>query len=197
MLQIISERDFDLNFPYTVCEGLKELDSGVRVVVVDYDLIDFVDLAVWTSNFDVRVIVVDDAYCQLVARKCFELDVYLYLFDQELLMDHLNAVLSLLNRKYNIFYEVLCDDEFRRLTVGGESIVLPRKEYNIFKYLYSNLGLICDQGDILTDVLGYHADCETRLVSVYVRFLRKRLVGTCVEIETVRKQGYRMKLLVG
>lgn len=195
MLQILSENTLDLNFPYTRVDSLDDLDPGVKVIIIDYEFVDFEKIIHLTANLEVRVIVIDDAYSQAVQRMCFESDIYLYIFDHEIMCDYLNSVLALLNKKYKIFYKVLFNDENRAITVDDVALEVPRKEYYIFKYLYERLGTVCDQTVILTDVLGYHESSETRLVSVYVRFLRKRLMGTNIVIETVRKKGYVMRII--
>ncbi|MGN0806551.1 MAG: response regulator transcription factor [Candidatus Coproplasma sp.] len=71
--------------------------------------------------------------------------------------------------------------------IGGESVLLKRKEYELLKVFMENAGKVLPREKLLTEVWGYDTG-ETRTLDNHVARLRK--LG--VKIETVFGVGYKL-----
>ena len=80
------------------------------------------------------------------------------------------------------------------LTCGKKTIRLGFKEFTLFKLFMQNPMQVFSKTELLSKIWGYLSDAEENHVEVYVSFLRKKLayLGTSVNIETIRKLGYRL-----
>ena len=80
------------------------------------------------------------------------------------------------------------------LTCGKKTIRLGFKEFTLFKLFMQNPMQVFSKTELLSKIWGYLSDAEENHVEVYVSFLRKKLayLGTVVNIETIRKLGYRL-----
>lgn len=82
--------------------------------------------------------------------------------------------------------------ERHQVFADEKEIALTLKEYELLKYLIENQDIVVTRDQILSRVLGYDFDGETRTVDVHIRTLRSKL-GDCGRyIETVRGVGYRI-----
>jgi DNA-binding response OmpR family regulator len=88
--------------------------------------------------------------------------------------------------------EVLVDDATYTAKVGGRSLDLTFKEFELLKYLAQHPGRVFSRQQLLSEVWGYDYFGGTRTVDVHVRRLRAKL-GPEHEhlIGTVRNVGYR------
>ena len=81
---------------------------------------------------------------------------------------------------------------------GTTRVDLTRREMDIMAYLFQNSSRIVSKKELLTQVWHYKdADIETRTVDIHILKLRKKiaaLIGETPLIETVRGEGYRLKL---
>jgi DNA-binding response OmpR family regulator len=82
----------------------------------------------------------------------------------------------------------------REVTVGGESIHLSSREFDLLAYFMRHPGEILSREQILGMVWGYEFDPGTNVVEVYVGYLRRKLATADggAPIETVRAAGYRL-----
>lgn len=80
-----------------------------------------------------------------------------------------------------------------RVEVGGEPVLLTRKEFELLLLLLRNRKLVMTRERILEKVWGYLYDGESRTVDVHIRSLRKKLGRAGDVIETVRGIGYQIK----
>lgn len=80
------------------------------------------------------------------------------------------------------------------LSCGKKTIRLGFKEFTLFKLFMQNPMQVFSKTELLSKIWGYLSDAEENHVEVYVSFLRKKLayLGTSVNIETIRKLGYRL-----
>lgn len=78
------------------------------------------------------------------------------------------------------------------VTVGGESISLTQKEFELLCLLLENRGTVLSRDRILREVWGYEFDGENRTVDVHIRTLRAKLGEESGLVETVRGYGYRI-----
>ncbi len=76
----------------------------------------------------------------------------------------------------------------RRATVEGRSVDLSAREFTMLETLLRHSGQVLSREQLLSHVWGYHHDPDTKVVEVYVGYLRRKL-GNGV-IETVRGFGY-------
>ena len=81
------------------------------------------------------------------------------------------------------------------LSCGGETVVLPKLEYQMLELLMLNRGIFLSTEDLLTKIWGYDTEAEIGVVWVYISYLRKRLssMGANVEIRARRGVGYRLE----
>ena len=63
------------------------------------------------------------------------------------------------------------------------------------KILLSNQKTIVSKEMLISKVWGDDSDAEDNNVEAYISFLRKKLsfLGSCVQISTIRKVGYRLE----
>lgn len=86
------------------------------------------------------------------------------------------------------------DPQSRRVTRGGEAINLTVREFDLLRYLMSNPDKVVSRQRLLNSVWEYGYDPGTKIVDVYVRYLRAKIdtEGTPSLIQTVRGVGYMM-----
>ena len=88
--------------------------------------------------------------------------------------------------------DLTLDPMTRQVRRGTRQIDLTRKEYALLRYLMENAGTVLSRTQILNNNWGYGFDPGTKVVDVYVRYLRKKIdEGEAVPlIHTVRGAGY-------
>jgi DNA-binding response OmpR family regulator len=86
------------------------------------------------------------------------------------------------------------DPQSRRVTRGGEPISLTVREFDLLRYLMSNPDKVVSRQRLLNSVWEYGYDPGTKIVDVYVRYLRAKIdtEGSSSLIQTVRGVGYMM-----
>jgi DNA-binding response OmpR family regulator len=91
--------------------------------------------------------------------------------------------------------EVVIDDAAYTARVGGRTLDLTFKEFELLKYLAQHPGRVFTRDQLLQEVWGYDYFGGTRTVDVHVRRLRAKLgVEHEALIGTVRNVGYRFVL---
>jgi len=82
----------------------------------------------------------------------------------------------------------------RRVTRDDKPINLTVREFDLLHYLMINAGKVVSRQRLLNSVWDYGYDPGTKIVDVYVRYLRAKIddSGTPSLIETVRGIGYMM-----
>jgi two-component system, OmpR family, response regulator len=75
---------------------------------------------------------------------------------------------------------------------GGRRIDLTAKEFALLAYLMANAGTVVSRAKLLSNVWGMNFDPGTKLVDVYIRYLRRKVDEDEAEplIQTVRGFGY-------
>lgn len=86
------------------------------------------------------------------------------------------------------------DPQSRRVSRDGEAISLTVREFDLLRYLMSNPDKVVSRQRLLNSVWEYGYDPGTKIVDVYVRYLRAKIdtEGNPSLIETVRGVGYMM-----
>jgi DNA-binding response OmpR family regulator len=87
------------------------------------------------------------------------------------------------------------DPQAVRVTRGGKEIQLTPHEFKLLHYLLVNKGKVLTREMILNRVWQYSLDVDSRVVDVYVGYLRKKIDGgnTKKLISSVRGFGYIIK----
>ena len=84
-------------------------------------------------------------------------------------------------------------------SIGGTSLSLTPKEYELLKLLVTHEGRAFSRDELLDKIWGYEYYGDTRTVDVHIRHLRAKFdtacSGTGESIETVRGVGYRFTQL--
>lgn len=80
------------------------------------------------------------------------------------------------------------------LTCNGKTIHLSLKEFEITKILMQNKEHVISKETLIDKVWGEGSSAEDNNVEAYVSMVRKKLkfLGSKVQIETLRKAGYRL-----
>jgi two-component system, OmpR family, response regulator RegX3 len=78
--------------------------------------------------------------------------------------------------------------------VGGETVDLPPKEFELLAYLVENAGRVLTRGQLIDEIWGSDYVGDTKTLDVHIRRLRTRIETDPkepVRIQTVRGVGYR------
>lgn len=88
--------------------------------------------------------------------------------------------------------ELTLDPESRRVTYRGRQVTLTVREFDLLKYLMANADRVVSRQRLLNSVWEYGYDPGTKIVDVYIRYVRKKLgdEGPDSIIQTVRGVGY-------
>lgn len=90
------------------------------------------------------------------------------------------------------FGDIRIDDSSRRVTASGNEVELTYKEYELLKYLLTNLNRVMPRDKILSDVWGFDYEGESRTVDMHIKTLRQKLGSAGSAIKTVRSVGYML-----
>lgn len=115
------------------------------------------------------------------------------------LMAHLRA---LTRRQGEVVFETLSFGDLtlhlenQDLSRGDKTIHLSHKEFQVARILFANSEQIIPKETLISKAWGYESSAEDNNVEAYISFLRKKLkfLGSDVQIETLRKLGYRLAL---
>lgn len=113
----------------------------------------------------------------------------------------LARIRAMLRRRADFSPEILtCGDltlnqRSYELSCHGQSVVLPKLEYQMMELLMLNRGIYLSSEDLLTRIWGYDTDSELGIVWVYISYLRKRLtaLGSAVQLKAKRNIGYTLE----
>ena len=92
--------------------------------------------------------------------------------------------------------ELVMDRKTYTLTVHGESITLPRKEFDLLFKLASYPGRTFARDQLIEDIWGYDFEGNERTLDVHINRLRERFPEArhTFKITTIRGLGYRLEL---
>lgn len=88
--------------------------------------------------------------------------------------------------------DLVIDPNRREAFVGDRPMQLRAKEFDLLAALARNAGIVLDRDRLLNQVWGYDFSGDTRTVDVHIAWLRQKLAGSQVEIQTVRGAGYKL-----
>jgi DNA-binding response OmpR family regulator len=95
---------------------------------------------------------------------------------------HLDAVLA--------FGAIELDQRSRRVTVGGQAVVLSNTEFRLLEYLLMHAETPVSRDSLAQHVWDADEDGGSNVIAVYVSYLRKRLGAAGALIRTLRGFGY-------
>jgi two-component system response regulator RegX3 len=82
------------------------------------------------------------------------------------------------------------------VTVNGEQITLPLKEFDLLEYLMRNSGRVLTRGQLIDRVWGADYVGDTKTLDVHVKRLRSKIESdpaNPVHLVTVRGLGYKLE----
>jgi DNA-binding response OmpR family regulator len=84
----------------------------------------------------------------------------------------------------------------RRVQRGGRDVQLTAREFELLAYLLRHPDQVLSREQILNAVWGFDFDPGTKVLEVYIGYLRRKLGSADSEdpIETVRNFGYRLRV---
>jgi two-component system, OmpR family, response regulator RegX3 len=91
---------------------------------------------------------------------------------------------------------VRMDVERHVVSVNGEPITLPLKEFDLLEYLMRNSGRVLTRGQLIDRVWGADYVGDTKTLDVHVKRLRSKIEadpGNPVHLVTVRGLGYKLE----
>jgi DNA-binding response OmpR family regulator len=88
--------------------------------------------------------------------------------------------------------DITIDPARHEVTIAGRQTRLRPKEFDLLLALAEHRGIVLSREQLLRLVWGYEYYGETRTVDVHVGQLRKRLIGSAAQIETVVGVGYKL-----
>lgn len=90
---------------------------------------------------------------------------------------------------------IILDTKKRTVIRGGKTIKLSPREMNLLSYFISNKNSIVNRKNLLVNIWNYAPDIDTRVVDVYVGYLRKKIDAGFGKklIHSVRGLGYLFK----
>jgi two-component system, OmpR family, response regulator len=88
--------------------------------------------------------------------------------------------------------DLVLDRLSRRVTRGGETILLQPREFRLLEYLMRHAGQVVTRTMLLENVWDYHFDPQTNVIDVHVSRLRSKIDKSFAEplLHTVRGAGY-------
>ena len=121
-------------------------------------------------------------------------------FNPRELVARVKAILRRIDRKSDqedqptqtIVGNLMIDAQRRLVEVGGKSVALRMKEFDLLRTLAQNKSVVFSRERLLDVVWGYDFAGETRTVDVHIAHLRHKLKGIEANIETVWGVGYKL-----
>ena len=203
--QILEENNYQVDMVHDGQSGLDYAESGIYdVIILDVMLpvMDGFEVAKRLRRKDVSTPILMLTARSQIPDKIEGLDSgaddYMTKpFSPAEMLAHLRA---LTRRTGQVVFETLrVDDlelnlESHDLSREGKSINLSFKEFSIMNILMANKGQIVSKETLISKVWGIESSAVDNNVEAYISLLRKKLkfLGSTVQIETIRKVGYRL-----
>lgn len=91
-----------------------------------------------------------------------------------------------------IFEDILINSITYEVTRSGQKIELSKTEFDLFKHLLINKGIVLTREQILNKVWGYDYYGSLNIVDVYIKYLRDKIDREYDRklIQTIRGRGY-------
>jgi two-component system, OmpR family, alkaline phosphatase synthesis response regulator PhoP len=89
--------------------------------------------------------------------------------------------------------ELLIDRNSYSVTMQGDEINFPKKEFELLSYLVTHRGKVFSRQHLLSAVWGQDVYVIDRTVDVHIRKIREKLGANAQFIETLKGVGYRFR----
>lgn len=92
---------------------------------------------------------------------------------------------------------VTLDPERHRVTVNGENVSMPLKEFELLEYLMENQGRVLTRSQIIDRIWGSDYFGDTKTLDVHIKRLRAKIEPDSAEpkhIITIRGLGYKFEV---
>jgi DNA-binding response OmpR family regulator len=89
--------------------------------------------------------------------------------------------------------DIVTDLRSRRVACHGHEVALTAREFELLVYLMRHPDQVLSREQILNAVWGFDFDPGTKVLEVYIGYLRRKLANESDPIETVRNVGYRLR----
>jgi DNA-binding response OmpR family regulator len=100
------------------------------------------------------------------------------------------------NERRLVVGKTILDYEALTLSIGAETITLPKKEFLLLFKLLSAPNRIFTRAQIMDEIWGYESESDHRTVDVHIKRLREKLENSQdFEIVTVKGLGYKARVL--
>ena len=90
--------------------------------------------------------------------------------------------------------DVRLDPARREVSVGGKTVNLRAKEFDLLAAFMRHEGVVLDRERLLSIVWGQDFYGDTRTIDVHVAWLREKLSGATARVQTVWGVGYKLVL---
>ncbi len=87
------------------------------------------------------------------------------------------------------------DNAAHRVSLDGEVLDLPNREYRLLEILIGRLGQVVGKDEIGNGLFGFDDEAGPNAIELYVARLRKKLAGAPLRIVTVRGTGYLLEAI--
>ncbi len=120
-------------------------------------------------------------------------------FEPKELLFRIAVVLRRYERSMEAIIEVSnmrIDRENYEVLVGGQTFMLPMKEFELLSLLASRSGKVLSRANLLEQTWGYDYEGNELTLNTHINRLRERLkrYGAAVEIQTIRGVGYKLEV---
>jgi len=85
------------------------------------------------------------------------------------------------------------DDAAHRVTLDGEPIDLPNREYRLLEILLRRLGQAVSKDEIGNGLFGFDDEAGPNAIELYIARLRRKLTNAPLTISTIRGVGYLLE----
>ncbi len=116
-------------------------------------------------------------------------------FDTDELLARIRARLKQSVNPQLVLDDLVLDTHTMEVTRSGKPISLTAKEFKLLEYLLLNRGTVLSRETILDHIWMYSPDIESRVVDVYIGYLRKKVDGGFPTklIKSIRGFGYTIR----
>lgn len=91
------------------------------------------------------------------------------------------------------FDGLVIDDKAHNVLIDGEKVLLTPKEYELLKYLVTNINIALSREQLLANIWGYDFYGDDRTIDTHIKTLRNSLGKYRDCIVTVRGMGYKFE----
>ena len=89
------------------------------------------------------------------------------------------------------------DNASHRVSLDGQPIELPNREYRLLEILMGRLGHVVGKDEIGNGLFGFDDEAGPNAIELYVGRLRRKLADAPLRIVTVRGSGYLLEAIDG